>query len=342
MANAINPIRNAVRSCLRRHRQRDYIREEKEKLARHNKTLGLHISWKELCRARRKTGCCVDEYFHFAFYNKTDAQRDPYLTLYRQDLIAEKVGDVHRPLTIPGNKVLFHTIFGEFLQREWCNPSACTATEFLAFAARHGEVIVKPSDLCKGQGIYKFRHEDDAKTLALYRELRGQGGLVEEVLKQHPQMDLMNPNLINTVRVATYTDTDDVHIVAAAMRTSGRADKCTDNLHGGGCACSVDAQTGVVNSNGFDNDMRQFEAHPLTGTRFIGFQIPLWNQVLDLVRAAARRAYALPQCHWIGWDIAILPDGVALVEGNWRQATDLIQGGGTGLYYQLRELSKKV
>ena len=88
--------------------------------------------------------------------------------------------------------------------------------------------------------------------------------------------------------------------------------------------------------------MRQFEAHPLTGTRFIGFQIPLWNQVLDLVRAAARRAYALPQCHWIGWDIAILPDGVALVEGNWRQATDLIQGGGTGLYYQLRELSKKV
>ena len=114
MANAINPIRNAVRSCLRRHRQRDYIREEKEKLARHNKTLGLHISWKELCRARRKTGCCVDEYFHFAFYNKTDAQRDPYLTLYRQDLIAEKVGDVHRPLTIPGNKVLFHTIFGEF------------------------------------------------------------------------------------------------------------------------------------------------------------------------------------------------------------------------------------
>ena len=122
MANAINPIRNAVRSCLRRHRQRDYIREEKEKLARHNKTLGLHISWKELCRSRRNTGCCVDEYFHFAFYNKIDAQRDPYLTLYRQDLIAEKVGDVHRPLTIPGNKVLFHTIFGEFLQREWCNP----------------------------------------------------------------------------------------------------------------------------------------------------------------------------------------------------------------------------
>ncbi len=153
MANAINPIRNAVRSCLRRHRQRDYIREEKGP-ARHNKTLGLHISfWKELCRARRKTGCCVDEYFHFAFYNKTDAQRDPYLTLYRQDLIAEKVGDVHRPLTIPGNKVLFHTIFGEFLQREWCNPSACTATEFLAFAARHGEVIVKPSDRAKDRAF---------------------------------------------------------------------------------------------------------------------------------------------------------------------------------------------
>ena len=175
MAKAINPIRKAVRDCLYRHRQRDYIREEKEKLARHNKTLGLHISWKELCLARRRTGCCVDEYFHFAFYNKTDAQRDPYLTLYRQDLIAERVGDVHKPLTIPGNKVLFHTIFGEFLQREWYNPSACTAKEFLAFAARQ-QVIIKPSDLCKGQGIYKFRRREAMKN-ALARYIASCAGM---------------------------------------------------------------------------------------------------------------------------------------------------------------------
>lgn len=342
MAKAISPLRKAVRAGLRRYRERGYIREEQEKLARHNKTLGLHISWKEFCRAHQKTGCCVDEYFHFEFYNKGDAERDPYLTIFRQDVIAERIGDVHRPLTIPGNKVLFHTIFGEYLRREWCNPSACTQAEFEAFVARHGTVMVKPPDLCKGQGIYKFQDEGAEKAGALYRGLRGRGGLVEEVLVQHPGMDRMNPNLINTVRIATYTDTDDVHIVAAAMRTSARADRCTDNLHGGGCACAVDVKTGVVISKGFNNNMERFENHPLTGTPFIGFQIPRWEEALGLVRTVARRAYALPQCHWIGWDLAIQPDGVALVEGNWRQAVDLIQYGRPGFYYQLRELSKKL
>lgn len=342
MANVTAPLRNAVRGCLRRYRERDYIREEQEKLARHNKTLGLHVSWKEMCRAHRKTGCCVDEYFHFEFYQKSDAERDAYLTVFRQDVIAERIGDVHRPLTIPGNKVLFHMLFGEFLRREWRNPSACTQAEFVDFVARHGEVMVKPSDLCKGQGIYKFRHESEEKTAALYRELRGRGGLIEQVLAQHPEMNRINPNLINTVRVSTYTDTDDVHVVAAAMRTSARADRCTDNLHGGGCACAVDAKTGVVISKGFNNDMERFEKHPLTGTPFIGFQIPRWDEALSLVKTVARRAYALPQCHWIGWDLAILPDGVALVEGNWRQAVDLIQYGQPGLYYRLRELSKKL
>ena len=285
----------------------------------------------------------MDEFFYFEFYAKSDAERDAYLTLARQDVIARRVGDVLWPLTIPGSKVLFDSLFDEFLHRRWCNPSGCTAEEFVRFAASLGEMLVKPADMFQGIGIYKYRYESEEAALELYHQLRGRGALVEEILPQHPQMAKLNPHVLNTVRVATYTDADDVHILAAAMRTNARADKCTDNMHGegDGLACLLDPQTGKVVGYTYNNRMKRFETHPLTGIPFMGFQVPLWDEALDMVREAARKAYGY-NCHWIGWDVAITPDGPALIEANWRPGTELPQAGGPGIYRQLLELSKKI
>ena len=58
---------------------------------------------------------------------------------------------------------------------------------------------------------------------------------------------------------------------------------------------------------------------------------------------AARLAYTLPQCRWIGWDLAFLADGdVAIIEGNWKQGCDLIQYGQGGIYHQLKQLTDKL
>ena len=127
------------------------------------------------------------------------------------------------------------------------------------------------------------------------------------------------------------------------MRTNARADKCTDNMHGegDGLACRLDPQTGRVVGYTYNNRMKRFETHPLTGIPFMGFQVPLWDEALDMVRKAARKAYGY-NCHWIGWDVAITPDGPALIEANWRPGTELPQTGGPGIYHQLLELSKKI
>ena len=343
MASITQPFVRVIRAGLRRYRQRNEIREEKENLARYNEAVGTRVTWREICRARRACGSRVDEFFYFEFYAKSDAERDAYLTLARQDAIARRVGDVLWPVTIPGSKVLFDSLFGEFLHRRWCNPSGCTAEEFVRFAASLGEMLVKPADMFQGIGIYKYRYESEEAALELYHQLRGRGALVEAILPQHPQMAKLNPHVLNTVRVATYTDADDVHILAAAMRTNARADKCTDNMHGegDGLACLLDPQTGKVAGYTYNNRMKRFETHPLTGIPFMGFQVPLWDEALDMVRKAARKAYGY-NCHWIGWDVAITPDGPALIEANWRPGTELPQAGGPGIYRQLLELSKKI
>ena len=216
------------------------------------------------------------------------------------------------------------------------------AEEFVAFVRELGEVLVKASIFCSGHGIYKYRYTDDASARALYKELYGGGYVVEEVLRQHPEMNRLNPHVINSVRVATYTDADEVHILAAAVRTSGHAEGCIDSLHAGGCACPVDAQTGVITADAFNNDFVRFAEHPLTHIPFKGFQIPMWEEAIETVRAASRHAYELPQCRILGWDLAFTPEGVAIIEGNWKQGCDLIQYGQGGIYHQLAKLTDKL
>ena len=311
-------------------------------LERYNKMLGLNVTYEEYERTSRRTGCDEEEYFGFEFYKKTEAERDEYLTRVRRNEIARKVGDVVKPLTIPGNKVLFNMIFGEFLHREWINPTAATPEAFAQFVRKHGNVLVKPSTLCSGSGIYKYAYEGDEAAHALQKKLYGGGYVVEEILKQHPHMDQINPHTINSLRVATYTDADEVHLLAAALRFSMHAEGCIDNLHAGGCACAVNTRTGVITSDAFNNDFSRHSEHPLTGTHFKGFQLPMWDQVVETVRAASRRAYELPQCRFLGWDIAFTPDGVAVLEGNWMQGCDLIQYAQGGIYHQLNRLSDKL
>lgn len=63
-----------------------------------------------------------------------------------------------------------------------------------------------------------------------------------------------------------------------------------------------------------DKTGKYYERHPVTGTEITGFQIPLFDQALELCRTASRRVEA--HLKYIGWDVAITPDGPVLVEGN--------------------------
>ncbi len=341
MANLKRTVRNAVHTCAQKYRQHERDKRDMADLQRHNELLGMHVSWKEFRRARDLTGCTVDEYYLFEFYDKSDKERDAYLTMPRQGEIARKVGDKLVAYTIPGNKILFNTLFDDLVRREWLNPSACTGAEFVDFFRRHGEILVKRSDWWQGRGISKYVYDGEAQALELFKTLCGTGSLVEEVLQQHPRMNELNPYSVNSIRVGIYADADDVHVLGAGLKTSVREDSFVDNLHNGGCVCAVDLQTGTVTSNAFNQMAHQYTAHPCTGVPYKGFQIPHWERLLETAKLAARRAYRY-QCHWIGWDLAVLPDGVALIEGNWWPGTDLVQCGQKGLYYQLLQLSEKL
>ena len=145
---SLRKLRDVYRAGVKRGRY-------KAEIAEYNARLGLRADVRDFEKARKQTDCDVEEYFGFEFYKKDEAGRDAYLTRVRRTKLIRKMGDVDEGLTIPGNKVLFNTLFGEYLRRAWISPTAATEEAFVGFVQRLGTVIVKPAELRCGIGIHK-------------------------------------------------------------------------------------------------------------------------------------------------------------------------------------------
>ena len=303
-----------------------------------------NVRWKDFLEAYEHTRCTGREYFLFRFYEKDRATRNTYMTNRRRNRFIHQIGDDEsQNATAPGNKIIFNRLFEKYLCREWINPTACTSEEFAAFVKRHGRVMIKPACEGAGHGISIYQYAGDGGAVAFHAALRGTPMLAEEIPSQHPQMDLLNPNCLNTVRVTTYTDCDDVHILLTTLRTAVDADKFIDNFSAGGMFLAVDLESGKIISDGMDEKMRTYSVHPLTGTPLRGFQIPNWERALDVIRHASREMYALPGGRFLGWDIAFLESGeTAIVECNWRQGISSQMVRDRGIYYELDALRKKL
>ena len=342
----IKEMRHLVHVCCESHRHRKVMQERMAKFAQKKAEQGAmaaSASFEDYLAAREQTGCNIAEYFLFQFYKKDSAERDTYLTYERRDSIIRRINDDQTSnATVPGNKVLFNMLFDKYLAREWINPTSATPEAFAAFVKKHGKVMLKPACDGKGHGISIYEYTTDEEARALHDRLVGASMLVEEVLRQHPALNEINPNCINTVRVATYTDRYDEHILLATLRTA-RGVSIVDNFDAGGIHVAVDLATGKLCSNATDEQMHDYPTHPLTGTKLNGFQLPNWDKALDVLHRASREMYALPGCRYLGWDIAFLENGeIAIVECNWRQGPQAQQPHPHGYYHELMAASQKL
>lgn len=138
--------------------------------------------------------------------------------------------------------------------------------------------------------------------------------MVEEFIHQHPAMNKLSPSAVNTVRIFTQLNSnDEVDILGCRLRIS--VNSSVDNLAAGNLAAPIDEKTGIVNGNGVYSDITKQDeiVHPVTKTLINGFQIPFWE---DTVQLAKNAALLHKQNRSIGWDIVITENGPGLIEGN--------------------------
>ena len=141
--------------------------------------------------------------------------------------------------------------------------------------------------------------------------------IVQPAFRNHPSLSDLSPGALCTARMLTCCNTiGGFELTDAAFRMPANARSAVDNFHAGGIASSVDVTTaklGPATDLGTRGGMIWYENHPYTGATIVGRSLPMWRDAVALVERAhgVFGDYAL-----VGWDVAFLDEGPALIEGN--------------------------
>lgn len=251
------------------------------------------------------------DYENTRCYELSDAQ----LYTYANTEDAKRLSEIYNTedVRVLIDKPLFDESYQPFLGRKYWVNRDTSFTEFQEFVQGLDEIFLKPVALQKASGTRKVKVRQDLQSLqALYEELTAEPKLlVEEVVKQHPAMAEFYADSVNTVRIFSILKDERFHVFAAFVRfgVTGVA----DNLAAGGVGCGVDEKTGLIITPAMDGNGNILEYHPVSHKKFVGFQIPNWDQILSITQAALRHREGI---NFVGWDVAVTLDGAVIIEGN--------------------------
>lgn len=218
------------------------------------------------------------------------------------------------------NKIKFNEKFNEYLGRDYMYLRS-NLEEFTKFFKKHKVIIVKPVDLQCGKDIRKIEYNEVSNIKNLYMRLVGKKQLlIEECVKQHKKMNELFPNSVNTLRIVTAYKNKRVYVLFRAIRI-GNGKNVVDNFNHGGMYSVVD-EHGIIYKPAIDKKGNVFEYHPVTNTKIEGFEIPYFEEAIEMVKKAAK---VIPEVGLVGWDIAITNKGPVMIEGNQLPGYDIYQ-----------------
>ena len=224
--------------------------------------------------------------------------------------------DVNRPKTIVKN------MNGYF----YAGTKPVSREEALELCRNLPAAVSKPStEGMWGKGIHVFstsdgRMNDGGMSMEELFNSYGHNFIIQEKIVQHDDMSKLNPTSLNTLRVLSYRDGLEVHILYVVVRI-GRSGQCVDNETAGGINADIDLATGTILDCAYGTPAEKRIEATDCGTVLKGFAIPSFSKVTALVKELHTR---LPYFNLIGWDFGIDQQGEpVLIE--WNRAPDLSQ-----------------
>lgn len=229
------------------------------------------------------------------------------------------------------DKKLFNICYKDYIGREWRYAPDETPESLRAFIEQRQNVFCKPYNLSWGAGIFVL-NADDA-TDEKISELIEQQYLIEEIIDQHPDMKAIHPESVNTIRIFSIIDRCGVPHIALPYLRAGIGKSVTDNICAGGIFYVVDPNTGIVNMTGRTlREQKRHIIHPDSDVIMPGFKVPYYEKICEMIK---RAALVTPSLRYVGWDVAITPNGPVLIEGNIEYAQTY--QGKDGLYREAKK-----
>lgn len=200
--------------------------------------------------------------------------------------------------------------------------------------AAPSRLFVKRVTGSHGDGAFTVtRHDHDfefagyrgsAEALFFHLEALSKGNagfIIQPRLQPHPMMlPFASRNGLPTIRAVTVITDVGPEVIFACLKITVGTD-ITDNFSNGASGnlvAGIDVDTGIMTParGSLRKDwpvLVEIDSHPETGGRISGSRAPLWD---DLIALVLRAQQSLPGLKTIGWDVAITPQGVLLVELN--------------------------
>lgn len=183
--------------------------------------------------------------------------------------------------------------------------------------------IIKPSiqSGC-GRDVELVKTPLSLKEIEELFKRHGSDFIIQEIVRQHPDMAVLNPTSLNTIRLYSFLPvrSSDYVILGAAVRFGGHG-SYKDNASAGGGFCKINDDGSV------EDRIYQYcnwEPRSLKNERGIhNLKIPSYDKVKEICLSMHRK---LPYIDLVGWDIAIGEDGEPiLLELNQYPDSEIIQ-----------------
>ena len=267
---------------------------------------------RRLCYAYVRYGWNLDEYFMFRFSRLSHKGRQEFVSETQREYLCKTVNPqaMHRIFT---NKGETYRHFLKYYQRDACAVEDWGRDEdsFAKFVEKHDKYLIKPLNGAMGSGVRLIQGKSMEEMKQLLESKYPSGFLAEELIQQNGKMAVLHPSSVNTIRIATFRIGDEVQIIQPFVRM-GRGEDIVDNAAQGGIFATIDIETGIITETS-DELGNKYVVHPETGVPIVGYAIPEWEEALALAKELSG---VMPECRFVGWDLAYTDGGWVVVEGN--------------------------
>lgn len=261
-------------------------------------------------------GAHPDEYFFYEFQYLLPEGRKRFITDRLRYEYYQKMNAVE-PAKKLFDKYQSSLIYSQYYKRATMFlDSEEKASELYNFLKKYGGFIKKPFSWGLGIGVELVRYtgQSEDEIIGLAKKYISEGNcVIEEIIVQDDRMASIYPTSVNTVRWCTIVTNGTVHTFHPFMKW-GVGGSEIDNAAQGGILADIDEKTGIVNTCAVDKANHKYTVHPTTNVPIVGFQVPEWEQLRQMV---SELALVMPEVRYVGWDLALTKDkGWVVIECN--------------------------
>jgi hypothetical protein len=150
-----------------------------------------------------------------------------------------------------------------------------------------------------------------------------------KIIEQHREINKIHDKSVSTLRIISLINSENCPEIISAFMRFGVGNSVVDNASSGGFFVALNIDEGTLKDTGHylpEYGGAEIKKHPDSGFKFEGFKVPYFNEACEEVLKGIK---VIPD-RFIGWDVAITPNGPIIVEANFGPhlpMSDIAYGG---------------